>query len=1302
MLPVSNVVQHSQRSFESCHRVLVDGNLLCGTDLRDYAKRHGLCRVCATTKTHRRAGNILNRSWDPITTKDDNDNYVVYKGYCLQPTCYTLTMAQERLGERRLPRKSISSSTSTSSRRGGRRLTSRIHTLSSSSTATTASTVSPSAAYLRKAPPCTNSFLTATTSNRGVDPEDSMRSLFHPEFPFINEEEDHNLNEEVVITEKVSARKRPLEEEIVFVPDGFLRDQDSPLEEEDGKPEGLSRTSVQEQLQHALEQTDVSRIVEILHKQLSLLESHNDEDESSTLIVGLQQLSQCVRNMHQSRHNGGTDVSGWAKVIWNIIQQQTDSPALVMQCLQTLSTVSALSPLYAKEAVSCDNSVHVLVKLATGKSDKCSSTVLQEAASVLMESWTSYYGDQQIALENVDFLLQQLAQQLDSNDEDPADEDSIRLRQHQVRSLYHLARRNDESRLSVQEALTPNSHVVLVDLLARYSDLTTVGIQATLSLLYYVSCQTSQSEHDQPSTTAVLQVDALLSILSTSNSSKTHLAALLLLQSLAPSIQHQVQDCIVSVCHTLTHHSHEPDELVRLGVSILHQVVPKLSGELSAEQKQVLVHTLFEIVGKSRKDLAVVSMGIELMRHSLKSDSGSRDLVSKTGGGSHAVVDLFCRFAGQFEDQENLHRVKLATALATEELARFNCLDEEDNKAVLFAVLGAAQLETDKSILTTFLKVIAVVLPRITSDAVSNDEIALSSTATPAIGTIFSKLVDANKDSVADTTEILTHFAALYRHNPFPARLDACRVIPAAGSSISCITHSQQELGLVLDIMVNTKKSTSAQNACCIALSSFLGPRGAPAMRPLSGLPADALPILLETLSRHREDARLQESAADAFFVWLCLCSHEERNEWTARLVGHCLECADSGEEKTPTRMVACKLLSNLSDGSTPGGLVQGTTTFQFLVSLLRQRNSEVVSKATEVMSVLLQRDAEEIRQALRDQDVAFAIVECLERQRNSKKAQVSLFSVLLSQSVLQEAGLRRDIANHGGLEAIVESILIHYADTKYITRAYRCFLAILAVGEGDIVWTRRERIGQAITVSFDAHTDNMEIQSVATDVLRSLLIKEKRIRKVLAAAVIPSLLSSMKNHFSSCVLLANGCAIIRMVSRYDEQHSLIQHGAVEVLVNVMLQHPNSSNLLTEALATLTKLARDPTVRQSIDRERAEASIVRLIQANARNPDILKEAFGALNNIVVDMTTKSVARIPDQVLAVLLNAVRCFLDVEGLQVNASLLLKSYTYAPENLHMLQNASEVLVPLLFDVSENYTGEIRERVHYIIHSL
>ena len=78
-----------------------NGAVLTGKDLENYSRRKGLCHLCARFETHKRVGKLLRRNqWEPLTVRNERNNeYLVYKGYCIQPTCYTLDQAKELLGE---------------------------------------------------------------------------------------------------------------------------------------------------------------------------------------------------------------------------------------------------------------------------------------------------------------------------------------------------------------------------------------------------------------------------------------------------------------------------------------------------------------------------------------------------------------------------------------------------------------------------------------------------------------------------------------------------------------------------------------------------------------------------------------------------------------------------------------------------------------------------------------------------------------------------------------------------------------------------------------------------------------------------------------------------------------------------------------------------------------------------------------------------------------------------------------------------------------------------------------------------
>jgi hypothetical protein len=73
---------------------------LGGEELEEYCKKHGLCNLCAKTRTHKRAFRLKKKNqWQPLTVESKNGEYIVYRGYCVQPVCFTLDQAKRLLGE---------------------------------------------------------------------------------------------------------------------------------------------------------------------------------------------------------------------------------------------------------------------------------------------------------------------------------------------------------------------------------------------------------------------------------------------------------------------------------------------------------------------------------------------------------------------------------------------------------------------------------------------------------------------------------------------------------------------------------------------------------------------------------------------------------------------------------------------------------------------------------------------------------------------------------------------------------------------------------------------------------------------------------------------------------------------------------------------------------------------------------------------------------------------------------------------------------------------------------------------------
>eukprot|EP00980_Cylindrotheca_fusiformis_P021712 scaffold8535_cov132-Cylindrotheca_fusiformis.AAC.20 len=74
---------------------------MVGEEFENYCRKNGLCNLCGQTKTHKREFKLVKKNkWKPLTVESKSDGgYIVYKGYCVQPGCFTLEQARRLLGE---------------------------------------------------------------------------------------------------------------------------------------------------------------------------------------------------------------------------------------------------------------------------------------------------------------------------------------------------------------------------------------------------------------------------------------------------------------------------------------------------------------------------------------------------------------------------------------------------------------------------------------------------------------------------------------------------------------------------------------------------------------------------------------------------------------------------------------------------------------------------------------------------------------------------------------------------------------------------------------------------------------------------------------------------------------------------------------------------------------------------------------------------------------------------------------------------------------------------------------------------
>jgi Leucine Rich repeat len=90
--PLTATSQHGTMAFDSRFETRAEFEAHC--------RKRGVCHICGQVRTHQMKKGFLKTKAAPLTVLDaTTQKYSVYKGYCIQPTCYTLQGAKRRLGE---------------------------------------------------------------------------------------------------------------------------------------------------------------------------------------------------------------------------------------------------------------------------------------------------------------------------------------------------------------------------------------------------------------------------------------------------------------------------------------------------------------------------------------------------------------------------------------------------------------------------------------------------------------------------------------------------------------------------------------------------------------------------------------------------------------------------------------------------------------------------------------------------------------------------------------------------------------------------------------------------------------------------------------------------------------------------------------------------------------------------------------------------------------------------------------------------------------------------------------------------
>jgi len=155
----------------------------------------------------------------------------------------------------------------------------------------------------------------------------------------------------------------------------------------------------------------------------------------------------------------------------------------------------------------------------------------------------------------------------------------------------------------------------------------------------------------------------------------------------------------------------------------------------------------------------------------------------------------------------------------------------------------------------------------------------------------------------------------------------------------------------------------------------------------------------------------------------------------------------------------------------------------------------------------------------------------------------------------------------------------------------------------------------------------------------------------------------------------------------------------ITTVINVMLAHNDSVEVQKKGLIVLKNLATASINKRMIAEMEGETIVTYSMYIRYRNPQVVSIGLSALNNIAVDSISRSVAQMNDQVLMIVVAAMKRFCMDELVQKNACFYLKTCSYSTLNVRMMYEKSDELFPLLLHAADNFPNLCGERANALV---
>jgi len=545
--------------------------------------------------------------------------------------------------------------------------------------------------------------------------------------------------------------------------------------------------------------------------------------------------------------------------------------------------------------------------------------------------------------------------------------------------------------------------------------------------------------------------------------------------------------------------------------------------------------------------------------------------------------------------------------------------------------------------------------------------------------------------------------AEIYFHLPYP--------VNAMGTLQGPWTpQNQRETLVIIQKAMNTHcDQANIQINGCLAILNLLHPVSEPGGNSLDRQ-AISLAIelsytaILDCLRTHDSDIDVQKSGISALAVSINVTQTEDFEPWATRIVQQLFYVLLQFTGNYSIQALALDALIIVQKMHPSIKSDYSTSDINTMLILVGSDNSGVAGQSSTLLSSLLRNNPELSSQIMECHDSIEKIFSTLGSKRGELQIHINIYSMLHSLVTFSadcSAGIAQLLDQHNGIHTLCMGITSHTQHRMIAMTLCRILSSVVCYLDKNAFARSRDVIKLSLIEGLENHVENSDVVSAIVGVLSTCCDRDDDFKiYLLEENRVQMIINTMQFSLGSVGLQSSGCNLLSILSNFGAGKEKIGNcGGIQTIINALLAHNDSTEVQRKGLIALKNLATAPTNKPMINEMGGETSVIYALWIHYRHPELVSIGLSALNNISADPLTRTVAKIKDQVLVIVVAAMKSFPMDDRVQKNACFYLKTCSYLQENVLIMRKKSEDLLPLLLQAGENFPHHCRDRANTVV---